>query len=107
MANALWVSKEFEPYDSYLDVTREVYLADTEIIDVTDSQKSALQINDWVSDNTRGKINQVIQPIDITRYTAMILTNTLYFKGVWLEPFPVDSTMNFGSIQTNLYKQIL
>src|SRR5262249_46170154 len=49
-------------------------------------------INDWVSDKTREKIKELIQRDCINADTRLILTNAIYFKGQWVEPFDEGST---------------
>jgi serpin B len=41
-----------------------------------------------VQRKTRNRIRDLLEPGIITRDTALVLTNALYFKGTWLYPFP-------------------
>src|SRR5262249_52319391 len=49
-------------------------------------------INDWVSDKTREKIKELVRRDSIDEDTRLILTNAIYFKGQWVEPFDKGST---------------
>ncbi|KAK4468903.1 hypothetical protein MN116_008063 [Schistosoma mekongi] len=47
-----------------------------------------MQINQWVSEQTKGKIQELLSPDSITYNTSIILTATTYFKGMWKLAFP-------------------
>jgi serpin B len=47
-------------------------------------------INDWTSDKTHGKIPEILKGID--PFTHLILSNALYFKGYWTDPFIKELT---------------
>ena len=90
MANAAWIYK-LEPPPTYVDIVRDVYLAD---IDAFDTPNEGVErINAWASDKTRGKITEVIKPEDLSGNLAgMVLTNAVYFKGTWMTQFPEEDT---------------
>ena len=97
MANALWLANWFAPYDSYLDTARNVYVASVETLDFTevgdDGEKTSVKrINDWASENTNGKIDQVITDDAVDVLTAMVINNAIYFNGTWVTQFPVEDT---------------
>ena len=95
MANALWLADWFEPYDSYLDVGRQTYLAGIKTVSFIEPEKEpdgVKQINDWASDNTNGKIPKVIGKGDVNDLTAMAITNAIYFKGTWQTQFDPENT---------------
>lgn len=58
------------------------------------SEKAALvkEINDWVSAQTRGKIDSIVDEDDLTAITLLILINALYFKGHWKNQFDAEKT---------------
>ena len=90
MANALWPAVWFAPYDSYVDAVRSVYLADVERVDFADGGVD--RINAWASEKTHGKIEEVITHDGVDDSTALLITNAIYFKGMWTTPFPETST---------------
>ena len=49
-------------------------------------EESADQINAWVEQRTRGKIQKLIQSSSL-RNSQAVLVNTLYFKAPWVLPF--------------------
>ncbi len=56
-------------------------------------------INQWVKDNTNGKIEKIVDQIE--RNTIMFLINALYFKGTWKYEFDKNNTYNDIFIQPN------
>lgn len=50
-------------------------------------EASADKINKWVQDTTERKIAHIIASSDIKPNLAMILANTIYFKGEWHSQF--------------------
>ncbi len=89
MANAAWIYR-FEPPPTYVDIVRDVYLADIDTFDAPN--EGAEKINAWASDKTRGKITDVIKPEALTHVAGMVLTNAVYFKGTWVTQFPEEDT---------------
>ncbi|MGM0482722.1 MAG: serpin family protein, partial [Patescibacteria group bacterium] len=49
-------------------------------------------INDWVYQNTNGKIEEIIEPGAIDPAVIAYLVNAIYFKGNWAEEFDKDKT---------------
>ena len=92
MANALWIANWFVPYESYLDITRSTYLADSQTVDFLDEDDGVKRINDWAAEKTNDKIKEVITKDDVNGYTAMVINNAIYFKGTWLAQFPEEDT---------------
>ena len=93
MANALWITDEYEIYESYLDTARSTYLAGAQTVDfVNDTDDSVKRINDWAAEKTNDKITEVILKEDVGKYTAMVINNAIYFKGTWLTQFAEEDT---------------
>lgn len=90
IANALWSDLSTTLAANFVKQCHELYDAEATSLDF--SQPSAADtINRWVSDNTRGKIPSIVDPTTVQASKA-ILTNAVYFKGKWEEPFPKDET---------------
>lgn len=45
------------------------------------------QINDWVSNMTKGHIRDLLPPDSIGEDTDLVLANAVYFKGLWAHRF--------------------
>jgi serpin B len=78
---------------SFLDVLAENYGAGLKILDfITETEASRLAINQWVSDQTEGRIEDLIPKSEITELTRLVLTNAIYFNVAWAYPFDEDMT---------------
>ena len=49
-------------------------------------------VNDWVFENTREKIDKIIDPGPIDYDVIAYLVNAIYFQGVWAEEFDENNT---------------
>ena len=52
----------------------------------------ANEVNAWVREATRGVINNVLGPTDISPESRMLLCSTLYLKASWFLQFPPEAT---------------
>ena len=55
-------------------------------------EEARITINDWVSEQTEGKIEDLIPQGVIDAMTRLVLTNAIYFNAAWLSPFSEDDT---------------
>lgn len=89
LANSVWYRQNFDFKQPYLNTLDSAF--DAEVAGLDFNSPSALEtINKWASDNTNGKITQVLTYID--PYAVMFLMNALYFKGIWTYQFNPDET---------------
>lgn len=58
----------------------------------TDPESSRGTINKFVSDVTRGNINDLLVPGAITDETKLVMANAAYFKGQWSSKFDPEET---------------
>lgn len=92
-ANALWVKENLQLLEAYLDVIREYYGGDATEVNYSNPTEAAAIINQWVENQTNGLIKDLITADAISPLTALILTNAIYFKGIWKTQFdPVNTT---------------
>lgn len=93
IVNAIWGQKDFPFLNSFLDVLAEEYGAGLRITDFAqEPEKSRLAINDWVSQQTADKINDLIPQGVINKATRLVLSNAVYFKAAWQAQFNEDAT---------------
>jgi len=93
IVNAIWGQKDYEFLSDFLDVLAENYGAGLRILDfITDTEASRLAINQWVSDQTEGRIEDLIPQGAIDALTRLVLTNAIYFNAAWENPFNEDMT---------------
>jgi serpin B len=93
IANAIWGQQDFHFEDDFLDLLAENYGAGLRLLDyISQPEESRLAINQWVSDETKEKIQDLIPQGGITNDTRMVLSNAIYFKATWLEEFNKELT---------------
>jgi len=84
IVNAIWGQKDYKFLSEFLDVLAEDYGAGLRPLDFASSpEESRVTINNWVSEQTEGRIQDLIPQglIDIT--TTLVLTNAIYFNAAW------------------------
>ena len=59
---------------------------------IGDPEGSRLHINDWVEDQTEGRIEDLLPPDSINDGTRMVLANAVYFLADWQTQFDPDKT---------------
>jgi len=93
IVNAIWGQKDYSFLSTFLDVLAENYGAGLRILDfINETEKSRLTINQWVSDQTEGRIKDLIPQGAIDALTRLVLTNAIYFNAAWEYPFDEDMT---------------
>jgi len=93
VANRLWGQKGSQMEPAFLEVTRDDYDAAMKEADfASNAEKARSEINAWVSQETAGKIPELVPEGVITALTRLILVNAVYFKGKWAEPFDARLT---------------
>jgi serpin B len=91
-ANAVWVGKGFSPKQEFLDILEKKYLSASYETDFSKPAEASGAINAWVKEKTENKIRELIQPPMLTDATVMVLTNAVYFKGMWETEFDKNLT---------------
>jgi serpin B len=93
IANSLWGQEGFEFTPAFLNLLAENYGAGMRLVDfVQDTEGARLAINAWVSDETRGRIEDLIPQGVLDGMTRLVLANAIYFKAGWLYGFNKDLT---------------
>ncbi len=88
IVNALWGQEDFEFLLEFLDVVAENYGAGLKLLDFKNAlEDSRIVINDWVSEETEGRIENLIPRGVLDNLTRLVLTNAIYFNAAWLSPF--------------------
>jgi len=91
--NAIWGQKDYHFLPAFLDVLAENYGAGLRTLDFINApEKSRITINKWVSDQTEGRIEDLIPQGLIDIFTRLVLTNAIYFNAAWQYPFSEDAT---------------
>lgn len=90
IANSVWGMKGLQLRKDYLKTGEDFYNAQIKTTDLA-AAKSVSQINDWVSDHTEHRINEMLTEPPGDRAVA-VLVNALYFKAGWSDVFPEEAT---------------
>lgn len=84
IANALW-GNEGVPFEAdFLEHNTTFYQAEVNTLNFADPG-SLTQINNWVSDQTNGKIPDILSSLQAD--DMLVLVNAIYFKGSWTDEF--------------------
>ncbi|HMQ48319.1 MAG TPA: serpin family protein [Saprospiraceae bacterium] len=92
LANSIWYKQGFQVRQPFLDTNETYYSSEVAALDFSDPS-SVDVINGWVSDQTNGLIDNVLNsiPSDVVMY----LINAIYFKGAWLHEFDPEETIPY------------
>ena len=90
LANAIFHREGFGVEAPFLEATKTHFDAAVEALDFA-SPAAAVRINDWVAENTNGRITEMVEP-PIDPLTMMFLLNAIYFKGTWTWEFDPEAT---------------
>ena len=93
IANAVWGQEGYHFLPDFLDLLAEHYGAGMMAADFAGApDESRVRINDWVAEETSGKVKDLLPPGIIDRSTRLVLTNAIYFNASWLWPFSPRDT---------------
>jgi len=88
IANALWGQIGYPFLSDFRDTLAESYDAPLRLTDFAGATEQArMDINDWVSEETNEKIENLMGPGTIAPDTRLVLANAIYFKGTWKVQF--------------------
>jgi serpin B len=91
--NSIWGEETYAFLDDYLDLLAVNYGAAMNLLDfLYHPDESREIINQWVEDQTNGKIEDLLPENSIGPNTALVLTNAVYFYGSWLHQFDEEHT---------------
>ncbi len=93
LANSLWAQAGLAFEQEFLDVLSGEYGAGLRVVDYEDDAEGArVAINDWVDDETRGRIPSLIGQGVLGPMTRLVLVNAVYLKAPWADAFPEGRT---------------
>jgi len=93
VANALWGQQDFAFLAAFLDTLAENYSAGMRLVDYQSAPEAARQtINEWVEQQTKSRIQNLLPAGSITPLTRLVLSNAIYFNAAWMHPFEESAT---------------
>lgn len=96
VANALWGERTYPFHPAYLAAIRKNY-GENSLFAVDFLQRAEAarqQINGWVATQTNNRIRDIVPPGSLNADMRLVLTNAVYFKGAWSQPFDPKATAN-------------
>jgi len=88
VANALWGQQGYAFLPDFLRLVEENYDGGLRQVDFRSATETARNtINAWVEEATRDKIKELLKQGVVDDRTRLVLTNAIYFKGDWANPF--------------------
>jgi len=95
LANRLWIQESKNLSPGFRSILDKNYLAPPGTLDfASQPEPSRTAINNWVSQETNKKIENLLQPGDITALTRVVITNAVYFNAAWENNFALSETQN-------------
>merc|ERR1719318_839549 len=91
VANALFVSNEFEVKPEFEDLVESQFQANISGLDFNNESFPKI-INEWAAKKTNGLINKLVPEEGLDADVRMVLMNAVYFKARWLEHFDKEKT---------------
>ncbi|CAG9785164.1 unnamed protein product [Diatraea saccharalis] len=92
LANKIYVNDEYKLSESFQNDAMTIFDAEAEAIDFENPSQAAGEINEWVSEQTKGKITNLVSSDMFDSLTRLVLVNAVYFKGTWKTKFDPNKT---------------
>jgi serine protease inhibitor len=89
IANSIWYRQGFEVEPTFVDLNQTHFDAVVRALNFADPS-AVVTINEWVNENTNGKISTILDKIP--KEAVMYLIDAIYFKGVWKFKFDPAAT---------------
>ncbi len=89
LANSVWVEKQFQPKETFINAIKDYYEAEARAIDKTDPS-AVTMVNDWIARKTHDKIKDMLDGLHPDM--EMLLINAIYFNGKWKYSFEKSDT---------------
>lgn len=92
VANRLFGQEGFEFQTPFLKQLADYHAATPESVNFKRPTTAAKRINQWVEQQTRDRIRDLVLPTALAANTRLVLVNALYFKAPWASPFEAAAT---------------
>ena len=94
IVNSIWAQNGLMLQVNFLDLLSRHYDAGVNLLNFSEQPDSSrIIINEWVSEQTHQRINDLLPEGSITSSTALVLTNAIYFLADWLLKFDTTLTV--------------
>jgi serpin B len=91
--DSLWLSNTVDPREPFLDILSKYYDTGVFLVDFEKGPDLARKrINAWVSEVTRGRIEDLLPQGSLQEDTALALSNAVFLSAKWQDQFPREGT---------------
>ncbi len=105
IANSLWGQSGYSFLPDFLDLLARNYGAGLRLLDFAhDTERVRGVINEWISKETKGKIENLLLPGVLTPDTRLVLANAIYFNASWTYPFSEENTRDGKGSRKNNFR---
>jgi serine protease inhibitor len=91
IANSIWYRDDFTFEQDFFERCRDYFDARVSGLDFSQSEAAKDTMNNWVDENTNGKIEEIVDHVDPLT-DVMFLINAIYFNGIWTYRFEEEDT---------------
>lgn len=93
IANRLFADESFKIKPAFVQMTKSQLGAEIQNLAIARApDKARKAINQWVAEQTKNRIQELLAPPNVTPDTRMVLVNAIWFKGDWAHPFSAKKT---------------
>lgn len=92
ISNAIWTDNNLVVKETYKKTLARNYSSGIMQTDFKNKETAVSVINGWITEKTNDKIREVINSSNIKDSTSIVIVNTLYLKGEWLNKFDKQKT---------------
>ncbi|XP_016963220.1 serine protease inhibitor 42Dd [Drosophila biarmipes] len=92
LASRIFINKNYSLVPDFNQLVKLPFRGKAKKISLDDPNLAASIINNWVNKHTRGKIQDIVSPGDISTDLSAIVVNAIYFQGEWENVFRADQT---------------
>lgn len=96
LANALFPHQGTHFLTRFKDLATQTFDAQLRVIDYEKPDSAVETINRWVSQQTKGKIQDLVSEKEVDPSTRLIVANAVYFQGNWVYPLQKDRGFFFS-----------
>ncbi|CAG06390.1 unnamed protein product [Tetraodon nigroviridis] len=93
IANAMFTKDGFPMEETFRATNKANFQCESRSLDFRHPQTAADEINEWVSNKTKGHIPSLIKADMLdSALTRLVAVNSIYFKGLWKSRFQPENT---------------
>jgi len=94
ISNAIFYRNTFPVKNNFIATNQNYYSAEVAGLDFSKSAETLNKVNGWVTTNTKGKIDKIIEQVNAE--DIMYLLNAIYFNGEWKYQFDTKKTSDMS-----------